>query len=91
MGAAQRLIQNRARGSMPKARRVLAALRRDGWQQVSRKPGSHRKLQRGRAKVTWSYHDGLDLGNTNLEQIADAFGYTLEELRKPCCVGLEQS
>ena len=66
---------------MPKAARVLAALKRDGWIE-DRRAGSHRTLKRGRAKQTWAYHDGTDLGNSELVIIASKFGYALAELRK---------
>lgn len=65
---------------VPKARRVYAALRKDGWKLVKRKGGSHKKLKRGARTVTWAFHD-IDLGNSQMKQIANEFGYTLEELR----------
>jgi len=65
---------------MPKARRVYAALLRDGWKLQKRKGGSHRKLKKGGVSAQWAYHD-IDLGNTHMEQIADDFGYTLDGLR----------
>ncbi len=66
---------------MPKAARVLAALKRDGWVEV-RRTGSHRRLQKGNASETWAYHDGRDLGGIEMAQIARRFGYTLAELRR---------
>ncbi len=66
---------------MPKAARVLAALTRDGWQEVHRK-GSHRRLQKGDTRRTWAFHDGMDLGNVQMAQIAKGYGYKLDELRK---------
>ncbi len=65
---------------MPKAARVLAALKRDGWVEV-RRSGSHRTLQKSGQSRTWAYHDGADLGNTHLVRISKLFGYSLEELR----------
>ena len=66
---------------MPKAAQVLAALKRDGWQEVRRR-GSHRLLRKGDVSQTWAFHDGLDLGKVQLAQIARQFGYTLDDLRK---------
>ncbi|MGE0539867.1 MAG: type II toxin-antitoxin system HicA family toxin [Dehalococcoidia bacterium] len=66
---------------MPKAARVLAGLRRDGWIEV-RRTGSHRTLQKGERLVTWAYHDGWDLGNAQMNLIAKRFGYPLHELRR---------
>ncbi len=66
---------------MPKAGRVLAALKRDGWIPVRQK-GSHLRLQKREREVTWAFHDRLDLGTVQMKQIAKQFGYTLDELRK---------
>ena len=66
---------------MPKAARVLAALKRDGWGEV-RRTGSHRRLEKGDLSKTWAFHDSKDLGAVELAQIARQFGYTLVELRK---------
>jgi predicted RNA binding protein YcfA (HicA-like mRNA interferase family) len=66
---------------MPKAAQVLAALKRDGWQEMRRR-GSHRTLRKGEVTRTWAFHDGMDLGRVQLTQIARHFGYTLDELRK---------
>jgi len=66
---------------VPKAARVLAALKRDGWLEVRRK-GSHRTMRKVRVTQLWAHHDGEDLGNSQLRNIAGKFGYTLEELRK---------
>jgi len=66
---------------VPKAARVLAALKRDGWTQV-RQEGSHRQLVKSGRRATFAYHDARDLGNTQLRDIADDFGYTLDELRQ---------
>ncbi len=64
---------------MPKAKQVLVALNRDGWVEVRRK-GSHRFLIRGDAYQTWAYHDGDDLGKTDLRLIGKRFGYSVEAL-----------
>ncbi len=66
---------------MPKASRVLAALKRDGWHEV-RRSGSHRVLAKGNRQRVWAYHDGVDLGGPALARIAKDYGYTLEQLRK---------
>jgi predicted RNA binding protein YcfA (HicA-like mRNA interferase family) len=66
---------------MPKAAQVLAGLRRDGWVEV-RRTGSHRTLQKGDRIGLWAFHDGRDLGNVQMAQIARNFGYTLSELRR---------
>jgi predicted RNA binding protein YcfA (HicA-like mRNA interferase family) len=45
-----------------KARRVLAALFKPGWQ-VKRQSGSHRTLSReGWADVVFAFHDGEEIG-----------------------------
>lgn len=66
---------------MPKARQVLAALKRDGWVEVRRK-GSHRQMRKGDKTVTWAHHQGVDLGNPALAAVAKKFGYKLDELRQ---------
>lgn len=65
---------------MPKAARVLAALKRDGWLETRRR-GSHRTLRKGRRSRIWAFHDGADLGRVQLAQIAKDFDYTVDELR----------
>lgn len=65
---------------MPKASRVLAALKRDGWVQVHQK-GSHRRLEKAGVRTTFAFHNSRDLGNVDLVKLAADFGYTLEELR----------
>ena len=67
--------------SMPKAARVLAALKRDGWIET-RRAGSHRVLVRGERQRVWAYHDGVDLGGPAMARVAKDYGYTLAELRK---------
>jgi hypothetical protein len=39
-------------------------------------------LEKGSRQRTWSFHDGLDLGNVQMAQIARTFGYALDELRE---------
>ena len=66
---------------MPKASRILAALKRDGWVELA-EPGPHRTLKRARIQQRWAYHDGEDLGNSQMPKIAKDFGYTLADLRE---------
>ncbi len=66
---------------MPKAARVLAGLRRDGWIQIRQK-GSHRRLTKDDVEASFAFHDSKDLGPTDLAHVAKQFGYTLEELRE---------
>lgn len=66
---------------MAKASRVLTALKRDGWRQV-RRTGSHRRLRKGADEQTFAFHERVDLGRVQLQQVAQEFGYTLEQLRK---------
>ena len=63
-----------------KARRVLAALLRIGWQ-VKRESGSHRTLQReGWADVVFAFHDQDELGPRMLARLAKHTGLTPEDL-----------
>ncbi len=66
---------------MPKAARVLAALKRDGWTETRRR-GSHRVLVKDDRQRVWAYHEGVDLGGPAMARIAKDYGYTLAELRK---------
>lgn len=65
---------------MPKAGRVLAALKRDGWVETRRR-GSHRVLAKDDRQRIWAYHEGVDLGGPAMARIAKDYGYTLAELR----------
>lgn len=65
---------------MPKASRVLAALKRDGWVETRRR-GSHRVLVKDDRQRIWAYHEGVDLGGPAMARIAKDYGYTLAELR----------
>jgi len=65
--------------SVPKAARVLAALKRDGWVE-KRRSGSHRVLVKGDQRRIWAYHDGVDLGRVALAKVAKDYGYELSEL-----------
>jgi predicted RNA binding protein YcfA (HicA-like mRNA interferase family) len=71
---------------MPKAARVRAALKRDGWLET-RGCGSHRVLVKDDQQRVRAYHNGVDLGGPAMARIAQAYGYTaygytLAELRK---------
>lgn len=66
---------------MAKARRVLAALERDGWVKVRRR-GSHIVLRKAGRRQVWAYHDNVDLGGPALALVAKAYGYTIADLRK---------
>jgi predicted RNA binding protein YcfA (HicA-like mRNA interferase family) len=68
-------------GAMPKAARVLAALKRDGWTETRRR-GSHRVLVKGDRQRIWAYHEGVDLGGPAMARIAKDYGYSLAELRR---------
>lgn len=63
-----------------KARRVLAALLRIGWQ-VKRQSGSHRTLSRdGWADFVFAFHDGEEIGPRMLVRIAKHTGLRPEDL-----------
>lgn len=57
-----------------KARRVLAALQRIGWQ-IKRQSGSHRTLSRdGWPDYVFAFHDGDEIGPKMLARIAKHTG-----------------
>ena len=63
-----------------RARRVLAALLRIGWQ-VKREAGSHKTLARaGWADVVFAFHDSEEIGPRMLARIAKRTGLTPEDL-----------
>jgi predicted RNA binding protein YcfA (HicA-like mRNA interferase family) len=63
-----------------KARRVLAALLRIGWQ-IKRQSGSHRTLQRdGWPDVVFAFHDDEEIGPRMLVRVAKRTGLTPEDL-----------
>ncbi|HMO44893.1 MAG TPA: type II toxin-antitoxin system HicA family toxin [Rubrivivax sp.] len=63
-----------------KARRVLAALQRLGWQ-VKRQTGSHKTLTRpGWPDVVFAFHDGDEIGPKMLARIAKHTGLAPEDL-----------
>lgn len=63
-----------------KARRVLAALLRVGWQ-VKRESGSHRTLSRaGWPDFVFAFHDGEEIGPRMLARMARHTGLRSEDL-----------
>lgn len=63
-----------------KAKRVLAALLRIGWQ-VKRQSGSHRIMSRPDwPDVVFAFHDGEEIGPQMLARIAKQTGLTPEDL-----------
>jgi predicted RNA binding protein YcfA (HicA-like mRNA interferase family) len=63
-----------------KAKRVLAALLRVGWQ-VKRQTGSHKTLVReGWPDFVFAFHDGEELGPRMLALIAKHTGLTPNDL-----------
>jgi predicted RNA binding protein YcfA (HicA-like mRNA interferase family) len=63
-----------------RARRVLAALMRIGWQ-IKRQSGSHRTLARlGWPDVVFAFHDDEDLGPKMLARLAKHTGLRPEDL-----------
>jgi len=69
-----------SRFAAAKARRVLAALLRLGWE-VKRQSGSHRTLSRaGWQDVTFAFHDDEEIGPAMLARIAKRTGLKPENL-----------
>lgn len=63
-----------------KAKLVLAALLRIGWQ-VKRQSGSHRIMTRPDwPNVVFAFHDGEEIGPQMLSRIAKQTGLTPEDL-----------
>ena len=63
-----------------KAKRVLAALLRIGWQE-KRRSGSHRTLQRaGYEDYVFAFHDSDEIGPRMLSRIARRTGLRPEDL-----------
>ena len=63
-----------------RARRVLAALNRVGWQ-VKRQSGSHRVLEReGWPDFVFAFHDREEIGPKMLSRIARRTGLRPEDL-----------
>jgi predicted RNA binding protein YcfA (HicA-like mRNA interferase family) len=63
-----------------KARRVLAALLRLGWE-VKVQRGSHRQLRHPDGGLyTFAYHDGVEIGPRALSRIGKATGLRPKDL-----------
>ena len=63
-----------------KARRVIAALRRIGWE-IKRAEGSHRTLsRRGYSDYTFAFHDNDEIGPKMLSRIAKHTGLRPNDL-----------
>ena len=63
-----------------KAKQVLAALERIGWQE-KRRSGSHRTLSRpGWGEVVFAFHDGEEIGPRMLARLAKVTGLRPEDL-----------
>ncbi|MBI3401675.1 MAG: type II toxin-antitoxin system HicA family toxin [Acidobacteria bacterium] len=63
-----------------KARRVLAALSKIGWQ-VKRQSGSHRTLARANSPdVIFAFHDDEEIGPKMLARVAKRTGLTPDDL-----------
>ncbi|NJO22895.1 MAG: type II toxin-antitoxin system HicA family toxin [Sphingomonadales bacterium] len=63
-----------------KARRVLAALQRIGWQ-IKRQSGSHRTLSRdGWPDYVFAFHEGDEIGPRMLARIAKHTGLEPDDL-----------
>lgn len=63
-----------------KAKQLLAALQRIGWE-VAWQKGSHRRLKRpGWPNYTLAFHDNEEVGPALLGQIAKKTGLTQENL-----------
>jgi predicted RNA binding protein YcfA (HicA-like mRNA interferase family) len=63
-----------------RARRVLAALYRIGWQ-LKRETGSHKTLTReGWPDFVFAFHDGEEIGPRMLARIAKRTGLTPNDL-----------
>ena len=66
--------------SSAKAKRVLAALIRNGWQ-IKRESGSHKVLSRlGWADVVFAFHDKDEIGPKMLARIAKNTGLKPSDL-----------
>jgi predicted RNA binding protein YcfA (HicA-like mRNA interferase family) len=63
-----------------RARRVLGALLRIGWN-IKRQSGSHRTLSRpGWADVVFAFHDNEEIGHRMLARLAKTTGLKPEDL-----------
>ena len=63
-----------------KAKQLLAALLRIGWQEV-RRTGSHRTLRRsGWPDYVFAFHDSVDVGPSMVAKVAKRTGLTPADL-----------
>ena len=63
-----------------KAKRVLAALLRSGWQ-IKRQSGSHKTLSKDKyGDVVFAFHDNEELGPRILNRIAKITGLKPEDI-----------
>ena len=70
-----------SRWGSTKARRVLAALFRIGWQIKRQSGGSHKILARpGWPDVVFAFHDGDEIGPKMLARVARRTGLKPEDL-----------
>ncbi len=68
-----------AQWSSSRAKQVLAALRRIGWEEV-RSRGSHRILMREGQRYVFAFHDRDEIGPKMLARIAKHTGLTPDDL-----------
>jgi predicted RNA binding protein YcfA (HicA-like mRNA interferase family) len=69
-----------SRWSSTKAKRVLAALLRSGWE-IKRSSGSHRTLSKeGYPDFVFAFHDREEIGPRMLARIAKSTGLEPEQL-----------
>lgn len=63
-----------------KAKRVLAALEKIGWQ-IKRQKSSHKTLSReGWADYVFAFHDGEEIGSKMMSRVAKRTGLKPEDL-----------
>ena len=63
-----------------KAKRVLAALEKIGWQ-IKRQKGSHKTLEReGFADYVFAFHDGEEISSKMMSRIAKKTGLKPEDV-----------
>jgi len=69
-----------SRWKSSRARRVLAALRKDGWE-IKRTSGSHKILRKGgHPDFVFAFHDREEIGPRMLARIAKRTGLKPEDL-----------
>lgn len=62
-----------------KANRLLAVLLRKGWR-VERTVGSHKHLVQGDKRMTFSFHESVEVGGRMVARVAKEAGLTKEDL-----------